>query len=115
MEAVLLLKYDELTGLGDRFAARPPEMVEREAQGLTRLIHLKLEGHRLARARPPPQRVLSRRGHWKSVRSAYATGEGLKVDNLRVLLVDDVLTTAATLDACYRALKKAGAAAIYWV
>jgi hypothetical protein len=28
IEAVLLLKYDELTGLGDR----PPEMVEREAR-----------------------------------------------------------------------------------
>jgi len=56
--------------------------------------------------------VLSRTEHWKSVRGAYATREGLKVDNLRVLLVDDVLTIGATLDACAHVLKKAGAAAV---
>ena len=65
------------------------------------------------RTRPRPPRGAFRTEHWKSVRGAYATREGLKVDNLRVLLVDDVLTTGATLDACARALKKAGAAA-YW-
>jgi len=143
IEAVLLLKYDEVTRLGDWFAARLAELVEREreewradvvvpvplhrdrqrergynqaeliARPLARRLGLKLERYLLARTRPrPPQLVLSRTEHWKSVRGAYATREGLKVDNLRVLLVDDVLTTGATLDACARALKKAGAAAV---
>ena len=61
----------------------------------------------------PPQLVLSRSEHWKSVRGAYAMRQGIKVDNLRVLLVDDVLTTGATLDACARTLKKAGAVAVF--
>jgi ComF family protein len=143
IEAVLLLKYEEVTRLGDWFAARLADLVEREAsewradvvvpvplhrdrqrergynqaeliaRPLARRMGLKIERYLLARTRPrPAQLVLSRTEHWKSVRGAYATREGLKVDNLRVLLVDDVLTTGATLDACARALKKAGAAAV---
>jgi competence protein ComFC len=140
---VLLLKYDEVTRLGDWFAARLAELVERDpgaweadalvpvplhrerqrergynqaeliARPLARRLGLKLERYLLARTRPrPPQLVLSRTEHWKSVRGAYATRQGLKVDNLRILLVDDVLTTGATLDACARALKKVGAASV---
>jgi competence protein ComFC len=55
---------------------------------------------------------VSRKEHWDSVAGAYATREGVQVDNLRVLLLDDVLTTGATLDSCSRALKKAGAKAV---
>ena len=46
------------------------------------------------------------------MRGAYATRPGQRVDNLRILLVDDVMTTGATLDACARALKKAGASEV---
>ena len=63
------------------------------------------------RARPDKQ-VLSLEERWESVRGAFATRPGSKVDNLRVLLVDDVLTTGATLDACARALREAGAKSV---
>ena len=60
----------------------------------------------------PAKLVLSRTERWSSVRGAYATREGVQVDNPRFLLVDDVLTTGATLDACARALREAGAKSV---
>ena len=63
------------------------------------------------RARPDKQ-ILSLEERWESVRGAFATRPGSQVDNLRVLLVDDVLTTGATLDACARALREAGAKSV---
>jgi ComF family protein len=141
--AILLLKYEEVTRLGDWFAARLAEIVacegeafradvvvpvplhpdrQRErgynqaeliARPLARRLHLKQGAYLLVRTKPRPARlVLSRKEHWDSVRGAYATRKGLRVDKLRVLLLDDVLTTGATLDSCARALKQAGAAAV---
>jgi len=141
--AILLLKYEEVTRLGDWFASKLAEVVARDrdhfqadvvvpvplhpdrfrergynqadliARPLSRRLRLKMGSYLLMRTKPRPARlVLSRKEHWDSVRGAYATREGVRVDNLRVLLIDDVLTTGATLDACSRALKKAGAKAV---
>ena len=86
--------------------ARPP----------AKRLNLPIEPRMLVRTKArPPQLLVSRGERWKSVRGAYATNEGVDVDNLRILLVDDVLTTGATLDACSRVLKKAGAAAVFGV
>lgn len=60
----------------------------------------------------PDKRILTLEERWESVRGAFATRPGSQVDNLRVLLVDDVLTTGATLDACARALRDAGAKSV---
>lgn len=60
----------------------------------------------------PDKRILTLEERWESVRGAFATRPGSQVDNLRVLLVDDVLTTGATLDACARALREAGAKSV---
>jgi len=46
--------------------------------------------------------------NWQAVRGAFATRPGSQVDKRRVLLVDDVMTTGATLDACAKALREAG-------
>jgi competence protein ComFC len=67
----------------------------------------------LMRTRPrPDKQVLSLEEHWESVRGAFATRPGSQVDNKRVLLVDDVMTTGATLDACARALLASGAKSV---
>jgi competence protein ComFC len=63
------------------------------------------------RARPNKQ-VLSLKERWESVRGAFATRPGSQVDKKRVLLVDDVMTTGATLDACARALLESGAKSV---
>jgi len=100
----------------DRHRERGYNQAELIARAVAKRLHLPLDAKLLVRIKPrPPQLVLSRSEHWKSVRGAYATLPGKKIDNLRVLLVDDVLTTGATLDACSRALKKAGAAAVLGV
>ena len=83
------------------------------ARPLARALGLPCRSYLLVRNRPRPDKLrLTVRERWRTVRGAYTTRQGLQVDNLRVLLVDDVLTTGATLDACSRALRKAGAAKV---
>jgi competence protein ComFC len=79
------------------------------AKPLARRLRIPLGTYLLVRTKPrPPRLLLSRRERWLTVRGAYEIRQGVRVDNLRVLLIDDVFTTGATLDACARALKKAG-------
>ncbi len=83
------------------------------ARPLARRLGLPHRAVLLMRTRPrPDKQVLSLTERWESVRGAFATRPGSRVDNLRVLLVDDVMTTGATLDACARALREAGAKSV---
>jgi ComF family protein len=96
-----------------RLCERGYNQAELIARPLARKLHLKLGPYLLARTKPRPDKLrLTQHERWTSVRGAYETRTGVRVDNLRVLLVDDVMTTGATLDACSRALRKAGAASV---
>ena len=88
---------------------------------LARQVHrcaprsLMLIPHLLQRERhTPPQASLSQKQRMKNVQNAFrihpAHNHTLK--NANVLLIDDVITTGATLNACSIALKQSGAA---WV
>ena len=140
--AVLLLKYERITPLARWFAERLAEVVRKNAEWKIEMVvsvplhreRLKERGYNqsdllakalanilktplahdvLARTKPrPAQLVLSKREHRDSVRGAFVIHRSAQVDKKRVLLVDDVFTTGATLDSCSRALKKAGAATV---
>ena len=96
-----------------RLRERGYNQAELIARPLAKRLGLPFRSYLLVRTRPRPDNLkLTRRERWHTVRGAYATREGTRVDKLRVLLVDDVFTSGATLDACARALRQAGAARV---
>jgi competence protein ComFC len=93
-----------------RLRERGYNQAELIARPLARCLGIPFRAFLLVRTRPRPDKIrLTRRERWETVRGAYATSQGAQVDKLRVLLIDDVFTTGATLDACSRALRAAGA------
>jgi len=78
--------------------------------GRARVLH-----DTLVRVRPTPsQGSLSRAARARNVAGAFHVRAAVRplFAGARVLLVDDVMTTGATLEACARALRRAGAAKV---
>lgn len=68
----------------------------------------------LARTRDtPPQVGQDREARHANVADAFACRDPSAVHGQRILLLDDVATTGATLDACARALRAAGVASVH--
>lgn len=59
------------------------------------------------------QTAFDRAERMENLRDAFRLRRGADVRGLRVLLVDDVLTTGSTLSECARVLKEAGAQSIF--
>jgi ComF family protein len=69
-----------------------------------------LEVRALRRIRDtPPQTGLDAAARRRNVLDAFAVRDASRIHGRRVLLVDDVMTTGATADACAAALDRAGA------
>ena len=87
------------------------------ARALSRLGGLPVDPFALRRVRSTPSQgeMPSASARRRNVRGAFGVPERCRsaVDGKRVLLVDDVLTTGATANACAKALKRAGAANVY--
>lgn len=64
----------------------------------------------LRRRRTPSQGTLGPAARERNVRGAFAVRAGRSFAGKRVVIVDDVMTTGATVEECARVLKRAGAA-----
>src|SRR5216683_717205 len=70
-------------------------------------------GDALKRVKPTLQQVgLTASERALNVQGAFAVADRSRVAGGRLILIDDVLTSGATIDACARALNRAGAAAV---
>jgi ComF family protein len=64
------------------------------------------------RSSPPQARSATAEDRWRNVEGAFALRRGADVRGLNVVVVDDVATTGATLDACARVLIDGSAASV---
>lgn len=93
--------------------ARPFHAADALAAHVAKRIHL-LHAPLLRRVRAGPHQVgLAFEARLTNVRGAFELRKGVKLDRPRLLLVDDVRTSGATLNECAKVLHRAGAAEIY--
>jgi ComF family protein len=141
VRAVVLLKFEQIEPLAAYFGERVASVARRDglfgdmvvpvplhrtrerergfnqaeliARIVAKRLRLPLKPVLLKRTKARPDKhILSHEERWKIVRGAFATRPGSQVDNKRVLLVDDVMTSGATLDACAAALLESGAKSV---
>ncbi len=81
------------------------------ARRVGRLLQVPVELFSLVRSRPTrPQTVLkTAEQRWKNLEGAMELKRPERISGKKVLLIDDVMTTGATIAACSLALREAGA------
>ncbi len=96
-----------------RRLARGTNSAEILAEGLARHLRVRLARGMIVRCRNTlPQARLKPRERFASVRGAFRLRAGYDLDGLRVILVDDILTTGATASEIAGLLKRAGASRV---
>ncbi|MFV3413302.1 ComF family protein [Pseudomonas nitroreducens] len=80
------------------------------AQWLAAPLGLPVDNHLVRRVQDTPaQQGLDAATRKRNLRSAFALGDGARIEGLHLALVDDVLTTGATAERIARLLRRAGA------
>ena len=83
------------------------------AEGLARSLNIPWSADGLRRvANTATQTKKNRLQRWTNVATVFEIGQPSEIEGRRILLVDDVLTTGATLEACGRVLLAAGASEV---
>lgn len=95
-----------------RRLARGYNQAERIAHPLARRLRLPLLAALRRSRSTPPQTSLGKAARLANLRRAFWVSHPRRVRRLRLLLVDDVATTGATLDAAATALRRAGASGV---
>lgn len=86
------------------------------ARALARRLGVRMDARALRRIRPTAtQTHLTAKQRLSNVNNAFQLGRGKRLAGRSVLLVDDVMTTGATVNACAKALKKGGCASVHVV
>lgn len=79
------------------------------AKGIGKSLELEVSNVLLRNKFTGSQTVKSRLKRWLNVEHTYEVADKEKVKGKKILLVDDVITTGATLEACANALLESGA------
>jgi ComF family protein len=102
-----------------RLIARRYNQAAELAHALSALSGVRVDTAALTRAKPTRSQgeMPSARARMKNVAGAFAVAkaERARIAGRKVVLVDDVLTTGATLTACTKVLLRAGAASVSFV
>ena len=98
-----------------RLAARGFNQSSLLGERVSKTLGIRFEARGMLRVREtPPQAGLNREARLKNMRGAFDCAQ--RLDGRHVAVVDDVMTTGATLSEAAKALKKAGAAQVSaWV
>lgn len=98
----------------DRLRAREFNQSLLLADRIARHLRLPFSSGTLVRlASSAPQTTLSRKERLKNLRGAFAVRDPGRIAGKRVLLIDDVFTTGATMNECANTLTRDGAAEVF--
>ena len=93
---------------------RGHNQADRLARCLSQSLHLRYIPHLLCRRHGVAQEVQpTASARWQNVRQAFSLQAGANLKGQRILVVDDVMTTGATLSAIAQLLRRAGAEEVH--